>query len=487
MNFNTAVFLFLFLPAFTLAYMVARQRLRSWLAHGASVVFYAWGQIAYVPLIALLAVGNYMLGRQIGRARTADAPKLRRTLYLGIAANIAVLAFFKIVVTYGIAALGPLADLLPETARLGLNSLVFPLGLSYIAFQAISYLVDVAAGTIEPEHDFVRYALYIFMFPKLLAGPIVRYGTVAEQLARPAPSRDLIAEGFRRFLQGFAKKVLIADVLARLVSAVFDQPAPAVSPAIAWLALIAYALQIYFDFAGYSDMAIGLGMTLGYRFLENFNYPYVSQSVGEFWRRWHISLSSWFRDYVFFPLERRRVGPLGQQINILIVFVLTGLWHGVTLTFLLWGLLHALFLIAESMFLGRLLQRLVRPLRHMYALGAVLLTWLVFRSPSPAFALEYVSRLMGNAEGLAPLPFTQTAPLPFIEPSILLALGVGILISMPVGAGLESMIQRRVERDGFAGAWPMFALRDTLLLGLFVLAVGAMTASKFLPGIYGGF
>jgi alginate O-acetyltransferase complex protein AlgI len=339
---------------------------------------------------------------------------------------------------------------------------------------------------VPPERDLLQFSLYVLLFPKLIAGPIVRYSTLAEQLRAPAPQPELAAAGVRRFMQGFAKKILIADVLATVVTAVFGLPQPSVPPGIAWLALIAYALQIYFDFSGYTDMAIGLGLLMGFRFTENFNYPYVSQSIGDFWRRWHITLSSWFRDYVFFPLERRRLPLAGQPINILIVFVLTGLWHGVTQTFVLWGLLHGLFLVLESLFLARALQSAPRPVRHLYALAAILLTWLVFRSPSPDYAVAYLARLAGSVEGLVPLVFTESAPLPFIEPSFWLAFGSGLLLCLPAGPAAARVAARLAERSP-AARLTLMAARDLALTTLFVLSVGAMTTSKFLPGIYAGF
>lgn len=485
MNFNTAYFLFLFLPLFLIIYTIAGRRWRVWVGLAGSLVFYAWGQVFHVPLILGLAVFNYLVGLQLGK-QGETGTRRGAFLFAGVAINIGVLAFYKLIVTYGTGLFGGLTAVLPGTVESRLSELVFPLGLSYISFQAVSYLVDVSRGTTRPEKSLPAYALYIFLFPKLLTGPITRYAALAGQLALPKLDRNQVASGVRRFIQGFAKKVLIADILAKLVNAVFDQAQPNMLPGIAWLALLAFALQIYFDFSGYTDMAIGLGWMMGFSFMENFNDPYLAQSVGDFWRRWHISLSSWFRDYVYYPLERRRISFLGQPFNILVVFALTGLWHGVTLTFLLWGLVHGIFIVLESLFLGRLLQRSIRPVRHVYTLGVLLLTWLIFRSPSPAFAFGYLGRLMGNSAGINPQPFIQSSPLPFIEPSFWLALGIGIALSLPLKPLVEGWRETAEIRFPAAKA-PLIVLSDLILFGAFVLAIGVMTTEKFLPGIYGRF
>jgi len=486
MQFNTALFLFLFLPFFLIVYFVAQTKWRLWVGLVASLLFYAWGQAAAIPLMAGIVGVNFALGIQIEKQRTKNKTLSKRFLYLGILANIGLLAGFKLLVTYGIDLFGPLATYAPERITLWVQDFAFPLGLSYISFQVTSYLIDVSNGTLKAERNLLPFALYVFLFPKLLVGPITRYSNLGSQLAQPSPTREQIANGIRRFIRGLAKKVLIADVLASVVHAVFDQSSAMVQPEIAWLALAAYALQIFFDFSGLIDMAIGLGMMMGLRFIENFNYPYIAQSIADFWRRWHISLSTWFRDYVYFPLERRRIRYIGQPLNILIVFLLTGLWHGVTVMFIAWGLLHGVLLVLESLFLGKWLQRTFRPLRHVYAVTALLLTWLIFRSPSPEFALAYLGRLAGNSEGIQAMVFTQSSPLPFIEPSFWLAFAAGLLFSLPVGAFIEVRVKRTIGKSPTLGL-PLTALSDLILLALFILSVAVMVSSRFVPGIYGSF
>lgn len=472
MNFNTPLFLFLFLPFFLIAYFFAQPRWRPVLGIIASLLFYAWGNLASLAWIVGLILFNYWLG-----LRLHEKPA-KWTLPLGLLANAGLLAFFKVFVTYGRGMFFGLDALLPARAEGWLDTLVFPLGLSYISFQLISYLLDVQKGAVKPERSLASFAFYILMFPKLLAGPIVRYRTLAETLPAPTLDTNQVADGVRRFVRGFVKKILIADVIGQVAIAAFGLPVEASTPLIAWLGLVGYALQIYYDFSGYTDMAIGLASMMGFRYIENFNHPYIAQSIGDFWRRWHISLSSWFRDYVFYPLERRRLPVIGQPFNILIVFLLTGLWHGVTLNFVVWGLLHGFFIAIEGLFLNRLLQKTPQVLRHVYTLSALLLTWLVFRAPSVEYALEYLTLLMGGVEAFVPLSFYDTYPLPFIEPSFVIAFATGLIFCLPVGA----VIQKRVEKSP-----ALIVIQDIVLLALFVLAVGMMASSAFQPGIYEGF
>ncbi|HMS00466.1 MAG TPA: MBOAT family O-acyltransferase [Anaerolineales bacterium] len=472
MNFNTALFLFLFLPFFLIAYFIAQPRWRPVLGILASGLFYAWGSPINLVFIAALIVANYALA-QLFTSRFS-----KWILPLGLLVNLGALAFFKLFLAYGYPLFFGLDRFFPARLTTLLDSLTFPLGLSFISFQLISYILDVHKGTVQPEKDFISFAFYVLMFPKLLVGPIVRYRSLAEQLPSPTINADQIANGIRRFLKGFAKKILIADVLGVTVDAVFGLPTSALTPAYAWMGLVGYALQIYFDFSGYIDMAIGLAMMMGFRFIENFDLPYLSQSIGDFWRRWHISLSTWFRDYVFFPLERKRIPVIGQSLNILIVFLLTGLWHGVAVNFVVWGLLHGFFIVLENLFLNRWLQRSFQPIRHLYALAIILLTWLVFRSPSLDYTIEYLRLLGGMVQTPFPLSFHDTRPLPFIEPSFLIALAAGLLFALPFGVRFQSDEQRSFART---------LASDILLIALFILSVGMMATNGFVPGIYEGF
>ena len=235
----------------------------------------------------------------------------------------------------------------------------YPLGLSYVTFQVIAYFFEVYKNRLDSEKDLLNFSFYLLLFPKIPVGPITRYSQLRDQIINIQVEPSDVADGIRRFITGFAKKALIADTLAKVVTPIFNLSSPTISPSIAWLVIISYSLQLYFDFSGYTDMAIGIGRMMGFRFMENFNFPYISKNIGEFWRRWHISLSSWFRDFVFFPLERRRLKWIGQPVNILIVFILTGLWHGLTSNFVIWGLIHGLALVFEANSFGEEVSFLV--------------------------------------------------------------------------------------------------------------------------------
>src|SRR5258706_3498497 len=472
MNFNTALFLFLFLPFFLILYFFAQPRWRPLIGVLASLLFYAWGSVPNLIGILVLLLFNYWLGLQL------ETKPVKWALPLGLIVNVGSLAFYKYFVIYGLSQFPWLAQLLPERVNSWFGSLIFPLGLSYISFQLISYLIDVQKGSVKAEKKLIPFAFYVVMFPKLLVGPIVRYRPLAEQLLEPRLDQHQIVDGIRRFLRGFAKKILIADVLAKTINAVFSLPVNASTPGVAWLGLLGYALQIYYDFSGYTDMAIGLAAMMGLRFIENFNYPYIAQSIGDFWRRWHISLSSWFRDYVFYPLERVRLPVIGQSLNILVVFLLTGLWHGFGLSFVVWGLLHGFFIMLESLFLNRWLQKAIRPVRHIYTLAVILFTWLIFRAPNLEFVFNFLRLLAGDNHSHVPSAFTDSSPLPFIEPSFVIAFVVGILLAMP----FLPTLQRQIEKSIL-----LTIVTDMLLFALFMLAVGMMASSIFLPGIYQGF
>jgi len=364
--------------------------------------------------------------------------------------------------------------------------LAVPIGLSYVTFQMISYLVDVRKGTAPVEKNFIAFSAYLLFFPKLTSGPITRYKPFATQMEKLNPSMDDIARGFRRLLAGFVKRALIANQLAPMANAVFNLPTANVEPKFAWLGLLAYTLQIYFDFSGYTDMAIGLAMMIGIRLPENFDFPYIAQSISEFWRRWHITLSTWFREYVFYPLERRRFRWASQQINILIVFLLTGLWHGFKPTFIVWGLLHGFAIAVESLGFGRWLKQTWRPIRHLYTLIVIIVGWIFFRSADLQFSYWFFRRLAGDISGLTPLPFSISTPMPFVEPSFVLALAAGIFFSLPISSiwnQARTSIEKRQEYFFF-----LFQIfEDAALVLLFVLGLALLLSNTFLPNLYAKF
>lgn len=458
MNFNSPLFLFLFLPVFMLVYHLSGKRAKLVVGILGSLLFYAQGNLSYVPFMLGLMLFAYVTAFGLERWRGQCASLA--LLWLGILINVALLVGFKL-----------------------WTAVPYPLGLSYLAFQVITYFLEVYNQKTPVERDILAFTFYLLLFPKLPVGPIVRYSQVKAQIHDLQVQPLDVADGLRRFIVGLAKKVLIADTLAKVVTPIFSLSAPAVSPWTAWLVIVSYSLQLFFDFSGYTDMALGLGRMLGLRFIENFDFPYISKNIGEFWRRWHISLSSWFRDFVFYPLERRRLRWLGQPFNVLLVFLLTGLWHGLTWNFVLWGLLHGLALVFEATSLGRRLRSLWTPLQHVYALAVILVGWVFFRSPTPAFALEFLSRLVGNISGVKPLPFELTSPLPFIEPTFLLALVAAILLSLPIGRWLESALKPRLP-EGWLPALAACFAGDLVLLALLILSLAAMASSTYAPGIY---
>jgi len=461
MDFNSPIFLFLFLPVFIFIYYLAENRTKLVVGILGSLLFYAWGDLIYIPLMLGLVILAYFLAR--GISRWLNQRLALYLLWMGILANVTLLIVFKLWI-----------------------GIKYPLGLSYLTFQVIAYLFEVYNNKVESEQNLIRFSFYLLLFPKIPVGPITRYSQLQDQVQNIHIEPQDVADGLRRFIVGFAKKALIADTLAKAVTPIFNLSSPVILPSIAWLVILSYSLQLYFDFSGYTDMAIGLGRMMGFRFIENFNYPYISRNIGEFWRRWHISLSSWFRDFVFYPLERRRFKWIGQPINILIVFVLTGLWHGITRNFVIWGLIHGLALVFESTLLGRKLRTAWLPLQHLYALGVILVGWVFFRSPTPHFALAFLQRLLGDMRGLKPLPFELTSPLPFIEPTLVLALLVGILLALPFDHWLGSRV-RSIPHEAWALKLTVQAVNDLVLIFVLILSIAATASSTFTPGIYGTF
>src|SRR2546425_1448106 len=370
MVFASPIFLFLFLPLILATYFLLPRRWGNAALLVASLAFYVWGEGLYATIVITSIAFNWALGKRIGDAK--DPRARRRWLALAVAGNLAVLAIFKYANFF-------VANL---HAALGAHSwgaiaiaIPLPLGISFFTFHSISYLVDIYRKNATAQRNIGSFALYILLFPQLIAGPIIRYKDIAQQIASRERRFADVAEGVRRFVIGLGKKVLIANTLGRVADQVFAIAPSELNTSVAWLGLVCYSLQIYFDFSGYSDMAIGMMRMFGFRVLENFNYPYISQSIREFWRRWHISLSNFFRDYLYIPLGGNRRGKVRGYANLVIVFLLCGLWHGANWTFILWGAWHGVFLVLERAGVEGALERTWRPLRHAYALAAVLGGW----------------------------------------------------------------------------------------------------------------
>ncbi|GGG61884.1 MBOAT family O-acyltransferase [Paenibacillus radicis (ex Gao et al. 2016)] len=389
MVFSSLLFLFLFLPAVLALYFISPWRIKNFVLFAASLVFYAWGEPVYIVIMLLSTVTDYGFGLLLGRPGLS-AGKRKAVVALSIAVNLALLSYFK----YADFLIGNLNALLGTD--IPLTDLALPIGISFYTFQSMSYIIDVYRGTVKAQRNWLDFATFVSLFPQLVAGPIVQYSTVAEQLRNRKVTTELFAEGVRRFTIGLAKKVLLANNIGLLWDTISGTN-PLMMPALmAWLGIVAFAFQIYFDFSGYSDMAIGLGLMFGFRFNENFNRPYTAQSITDFWRRWHISLSTWFRDYVYIPLGGNRRGLLMQLRNILIVWMLTGFWHGASWNFLLWGLYFGVLLIGEKMFLLKLLQRLPRWVRHVYALLLILIGWVFFAFEELPSIGQYLLAMAGS-------------------------------------------------------------------------------------------
>ena len=393
MVFSSILFLLFFLPALFFCYFCLPQRFRA-ARNGVllvfSLFFYACGGTYYLPVLLCSITVNYLCGLMAAPERP---PAVRRAgLWGAVVLGLGLLGWFKYA--------GFLSDNLTRLGlRLDLPQIVLPIGISFFTFQGLSYVIDVYRGGAACQRNPFYVALYVALFPQLVAGPIVRYSTVAQEITDRRESLSEFSQGTVRFLFGLAKKMLLANAMGEIADAVFAQSPASMAAATAWVGAAAYTFQIYFDFSAYSDMAIGLGRMFGFHFLENFNYPYISQSVTEFWRRWHISLSSWFRDYVYIPLGGSRRSPARNLFNLAVVWLLTGLWHGAAWTFVLWGVWFLLLLAGEKLLWGRGLARLPRVFRHGYVLLAVMGSWVLFRSPDAAYAGSYFQAMLGLGGG----------------------------------------------------------------------------------------
>lgn len=391
MVFSSLLFLFRFLPAVFAAYFLVPRRFRNLVLFLFSLLFYAWGEPVYIVLMLVSILVSYTGGIAVDRMKRNGRTKAAKTaLIVSSVISLSLLGFFK----YADFAINTVNSI--TGAGLNLLNIALPIGISFYTFQTMSYTIDVYRGEAQVQKNLISFGTYVVMFPQLIAGPIVQYKTIDQQLRSRRETAVEFAEGVNRFMIGLGKKVLLANNAGALwdtVSAVSYAELPA---ATAWMGLAAYTFQLYFDFSAYSDMAIGLGHMLGFRFLENFNYPYISKSITEFWRRWHISLSTWFRDYVYIPLGGNRVGALKQVRNLLIVWLLTGIWHGANWNFVLWGLYYGVLLIVEKFFLGKYLKRLPSVLQHIYCLFFVMIGWNLFVFDDMGRGLGFMRALFGG-------------------------------------------------------------------------------------------
>jgi alginate O-acetyltransferase complex protein AlgI len=473
MVFSSVTFLFYFLPIFLVLYFLLR--IPNSILLTASLIFYAWGEPKNLLLLAACIMGNYWCGLRIGSAQ-ARGRSGSLACIAGVGINLGCLAYFKYF-NFAAASVNDLGAWLGFTFDAG-TAVSLPLGISFFTFHAISYLMDVYRKKATPEKNVFALATYIAMFPQLVAGPIVRFSSVAKQLGKRRTTLSRVELGAKLFILGLAQKILLANTVGLPADQIFAIGPDTLGAATAWLGIVCYTLQIYFDFCGYSNMAIGLGLVTGFAFPRNFNYPYIAQSMTEFWRRWHISLSRWFRDYLYIPLGGNRHSALRTSLNLLTVFFLCGLWHGASWSFVVWGLYHGLFLILERIGLEDLVRKWPRPLRHSYTMLAVMIGWVFFRCDSLGHALSYIHALLGLA-GSGELSAPVFA---FAKPSVITAIAVGGLASTP----LVGRAMRLTARNGATARGP-HPLRVKFLSGAWSLLIFSFSLMSLASGSYNPF
>ena len=390
MVFSSLLFLFRFLPIVLIVYYIAPVPVRNLVLFVSSLIFYAWGEPVYIFIMIFSTVFDYCIGRLIGYSRKKEKPALAKFgLIASVVVNLGILCLFK----YSNFVVDTVNGIF-NTDYTGLD-LVLPIGISFYTFQTMSYSIDVYRGKVDVQKKIINFGTYVSMFPQLIAGPIVRYKTIAKELDNRKENLKDFGEGVLRFTTGLGKKVLIANTVGSLFTEL-SAYTEGLSTVSAWLGIIAFTFQIYFDFSGYSDMAIGLGKMFGFHFLENFDYPYESKSITEFWRRWHISLGSFFREYVYIPLGGNRKGKVRQIFNILVVWFLTGLWHGASWNFVLWGLYYAVLLIIEKLFLLKVLKKLPSFVQHLYTIVFVVFGWAIFTYSDMTDGKAYLGAMFGS-------------------------------------------------------------------------------------------
>ena len=465
MLFSSIVFLFTFLPAVMILYYLLPVRFRNVILLLASLVFYAWGEPVYLFLMLLSILFNYFSGLDIAR-NLQDKRAAKRSLVFNLIINLAVLGFFK----YEGFVLDTLNGILP--VHISYHALPLPIGISFYTFQILSYIIDVYRGNVKVQTNLPNFALYVTMFPQLIAGPIVQYADVDEQLASREVSRTKFGEGSMYFIRGLAKKVLLANTSGMIFTEVSGLAKGNIAVMTAWLGAFAYIFQIYFDFSGYSDMAIGLGKMFGFEFNMNFNYPYVSKSITEFWRRWHISLSSWFRDYVYIPLGGNRVSKIKHIRNLLIVWFLTGLWHGAAWNFVAWGLYYGVILIIEKYLLSPVLDRLPDVVRHIYSIVLVVIGWVLFFSSSFGQAADYIRVMFGaGAHG-------------FADRESMYLLTSNLILWLILIFGSTPLVHFRYEHMLRTKKWNTTIINSVVYAALFIVCIAYLVTETYNPFLY---
>lgn len=465
MLFSSITFVFLFLPIVCTCYLLARKDLQNYILLAASILFYAWGEPRYLAIMILTILVNYVGANYISRCHN----QLHRKLWLiaTIVIDLSFLFYFKY--------FNFVMDNINQILHTHINfiDVVMPIGISFYTFQALSYVVDVYRNETKAQKDIYKLALYITLFPQLVAGPIVKYHDVAEQISNRKITFDKVTYGIKRFIIGLAKKMLIANTLGEVADKIFSQPVENFDMLTAWIGAIAYTLQLYYDFSGYSDMAIGLGSIFGFKFLENFNYPYISKSITEFWRRWHISLSTWFKEYLYIPLGGNRVSKRRNLFNLFVVFLATGIWHGASWNFIFWGIWHGAFIIFEKISgwhkkEGGFKLSLAH---HVYTIFAFIIGWVMFRADNMGYAWNYIKNMFGLISDQK-ISYKLSYYIDNIE---IFAFLIAIVCAMPL---FREMLYVKRERK------TLRTIINLWLFVLFILSVAVIAASTYNPFIY---
>lgn len=465
MLFSSMTFVFMFLPIVCAIYLLVRPEIRNYILLAASMLFYAWGEPKYLAIMILTILVNYTGANYISRSRNLIHRKL--LLVATILVDLSFLFYFK----YFNFVLDNINHLFHT--HIDFIDVIMPIGISFYTFQALSYVVDVYRGEVKAQRDIYKLALYITLFPQLVAGPIVKYHDVAEQISCRTVTFDKVAYGVKRFIIGLAKKMLIANTLGAVADKIFAQPVEQFDTLTAWIGAIAYTLQLYYDFSGYSDMAIGLGSIFGFKFLENFNYPYISKSITEFWRRWHISLSTWFKEYLYIPLGGNRVSQRRNLFNLFVVFLATGIWHGASWNFVFWGLWHGIFIIFEKItgWHKRSGGLKINIAQHLYTIFAFVIGWVMFRADNMAYACEYIKNMFGL---IAEYQITYKLPY-YIDNIEIIAFTAAVFCAMPLFKGMLDIKYKHKVLRTLVNVW---------LILLFVLSSAEIAASTYNPFIY---
>lgn len=468
MLFNSSIFLFIFLPILLAVYFIAKNKYRNIILLISSLVFYAWGEKEIVLIMIASTIADYCYGIMIDKGRR------RLGLSLSIITNLSFLGIFKYA-DFAFENYNTFLNLLGVSNKylLELPHIALPIGISFYTFQTLSYTIDVYRNKVKANYNFIEFATYVTLFPQLIAGPIVRYESVYKQLKERFVTSEKFADGIERFIIGISKKMIFANTFGFLADEIFSYPAEALATSTIWLGVIAYSLQIYFDFSAYSDMAIGLGKMFGFDIPENFNYPYISRSIKDFWRRWHISLSTWFRDYLYIPLGGNRGSQFRTYLNLIIVFLVTGLWHGASWNFIVWGLWHGAFLIIERLGLDKILKLLWRPLQHLYTLLVVVVGWALFRIEDLGVAIKVIKNMFFINENALLFPDV------YLTFEVYITFALGFIFSLPIYHFYKKQVENypvwsKIHFYGFS----------VFLIFLFYISICLVSAGTYNPFIY---